>query len=295
MTDETTPVPAADSAPAGDKPDPTTNLDAVQETPKVETKPETEPKTEAKADGSDTAAETDDDGEPKPKRPSTHQRHKRQVQYLSGRVAELEAALEGRSAPADRQRATESDDTKPPKEEDFKGDYLAFERALNAWNIEQAVDKGVQRKVDQARRDELRRQEAQARAEAIEAHTERMDEARGRITDFDQVMRSAGDVKVSPALADEILDSEKSALLQYYLAKNPDKVRELNSLSGRELAREIGRLEGRVHLPKPKTATGASPPLTQPTGGAAPAFNPETADMESYVRERRKQIEARHR
>ena len=171
--------------------------------------------------------------------------------------------------------------------------YLAFERALNAWNIEQAVEKGVQRKVDQARRDEMRRQEAQARAEAIDSHVERMDEARERISDFDQVLKTAGDVKVSPAVAGEILDSDKSALLQYYLAKNPDKVRELNGLSGRELAKEIGRLEGRVHLPKPKTATGASPPLSDVRGGAAPAIDLATADMDQYVAMRRKQIAAK--
>jgi hypothetical protein len=98
------------------------------------------------------------------------------------------------------------------------------------------------------------------------------------------VLKSGGQVPVAPQVADEILNSEKSALLQYHLAKNPDKLKELNQMSGRELAREIGRLEGRVHLPKAKTATEASPPLTDVKGGAAAAFDPhKTDDMDAFA------------
>src|SRR6185295_18789249 len=116
------------------------------------------------------------------------------------------------------------------------------------------------------------------RPEAVAAHLARIDQAKQRIPDFDQVIRSGGRVQVAPDVADEILNSEKSALLQYHLAGNPDKLAELNGLSGLNLAREIGRLEGRLYLPAARTATEASPPLSDVRGSAAPPFDPHTTD-----------------
>jgi hypothetical protein len=77
--------------------------------------------------------------------------------------------------------------------------------------------------------------------------------------------------------------------LQYHLAKNPDKARELNQMNGRELAREVGRLEARVHLPTPKKATEAAAPPSQVKGKAAPPASLRDADMETYVALRKKQ------
>ena len=145
----------------------------------------------------------------------------------------------------------------------------------------------VRKEVDRARTQEQRQRQAEAFHESVAAHEERMEEARERIADFDTVVRAATGLRVEQHVASEILDSDKSALLQYYLAKNPDKLRELNGMSGRALAREIGRLEGRVHLPKAKQATEANPPLNPIKGGAAPAFNPATASMDDYVAKRR--------
>ena len=85
-------------------------------------------------------------------------------------------------------------------------------------------------------------------------------------------------------VADEILNSEKSALLQYHLAGNPAKLDELNGLSRLNLAREIGRLEGRLYLPAARTATEASPPLSDVRDSAAPTFDPHTTDdMDAFA------------
>ena len=65
--------------------------------------------------------------------------------------------------------------------------------------------------------------------------------------------------------------SEKSALLAYHLAKNPDKLAELNRMSDRERAREIGRLEATLKLPEGKKQTTAPPPPSTAEGRCGPA------------------------
>lgn len=124
-------------------------------------------------------------------------------------------------------------------------------------------------------RDENDRQsEGERRAEAQrkrdEAHNERLKETRGTVTDFDRVMAKMNGVQVRDELIDEIKSSDKSALLAYHLASNPDKLRELNHLSDRERAREIGRLEASLRMPEGKKQTTAPPPPTTLKGGAAP-------------------------
>jgi hypothetical protein len=122
------------------------------------------------------------------------------------------------------------------------------------------------------------------RQQAAAAHLARIDEAKARIPDFDRVIRAGGRVPIAPGVADEILNSEKSALLQYHLAGNPAKLDELNGLSGKNLAREIGRLEGRLYLPPARTATEASPPLSDAQTSAAPMFDPHTTDdMDAFA------------
>jgi hypothetical protein len=69
---------------------------------------------------------------------------------------------------------------------------------------------------------------------------------------------------------EEIMSSEKSALLAYHLAKNPDKLNALNQMSGRELAREMGRLEATVRMPEAKKQHPL--PLRCPARKAAPAL-----------------------
>ncbi len=302
MSDNVVSEPAVVDAPAAD-PAPVDKSDEIIDHDKLAEEAEPEPKPEPKepADKAD-ASDDDDEGEGedggKGRRLSRSQRQARKIQLLATENAELRRLAEGRGRPNqdDQPRSdAAADDPKPPKETDFAGDYLAYERALHAFNTEQAVARAVDRRVNESRQQEQRERQAEIRREALLAHQDRVDEAKERIPDFEKVLKSSGQAQVAPQVVEEILDSEKSALLQYYLAQNPDKLKELNGMSGRELAREIGRLEGRVHLPKPKIATEATPPLAPPRGGAAAPVNLETADMESYVALRMKQQEADRR
>lgn len=294
MTDETT-TQAAPSAPAETETDQTVDLNAVEtatetKTPEETTAPPDQTTTQAEGEEPD-AGETDDQGQKK--KPTGSQRLKRRLSLVEAEFLDLQRQNEEL-----RQRVeapAPSKDGKPgidrePTEADFPNDYFAYQEARSAWTAQQAVERIFARREQAAQRSNQDRVQAEYRAERVEALHDLAEVARERIPDFDKVVNTATSVPVSPDLADEILASDKSALLQYHLAKNPDKVKELNGLRGRELAREIGRLEARVHLPTPKKATQAEPPPSQPKGGSAPPVNLETADMETYVALRRKQM-----
>lgn len=247
--------------------------------------------TEAKPDNAggpdkpkEPVVENDDDDNER-KRPSGAERQKRKNARLAAELAETQrrlVELEQRSSAAERPDARPGID-RAPKEDDFK-DYFEYRDAKIAWDLKQTLR--TEREAEaKARRDA---EVSQKRMEMIDAYEDFAEIVRERIPDFDKVVASAASIQVKPEVSDEILASEKSALIQYHLATKPDKVRELNALSGRELAKEIGRLEARLHLPQAKKATEATPPPEIPQGGAAPVFDPHRSDsMDDYVKWRR--------
>ncbi len=244
-----------------------------------EAKPEGEPETEK--------PESEEDGEEpeKRKKPSGAERAKRRLQLATAELDRMARELEELKQTKQPAANAKPGVDREPTEADFPNDYFAYERAKTVWDTRQAVREEMNRERS-SKQDELRRE---IQNERLEVYEESKTLARERIPDFDKVVNSA-QLPITPELREEILASDKSALLQYHLAKNPDKVRELSQMNGRELAREIGRLEARIHLPSPKKATEATPPPSQPRGGAAQPVNLQTADMDTYVAQRRKEM-----
>jgi hypothetical protein len=241
------------------------DLDAL---PEVKEDNDEELSDEAKAAAAKAAEETVD---PEKKKPSGAQRAKAREQRLLNELSARDRELEElrRNQPADK---TASDsDVKPPREEDFNGDYFAFQRALTAHEAGKAASDAIEKQFKTREQSEHQAKQAQFVRERDEAHMERVEDAREVIADFDKTMEGMKGVNVRNEVIDEIKASENSALLAYHLAKNPDKLNALNSMSGRELAREMGRLEATVKLPVAKQATSAPAPLSTPRGGAAPS------------------------
>ncbi|MBA9067172.1 hypothetical protein FHR71_000902 [Methylobacterium sp. RAS18] len=222
--------------------------------------PSAEPKPEpAKGDG--------EGGEDKPRRPSG-------IQRMQAKIARLEAELASNrsAAPAasEDRAAIEKEIGPAPKEEDFK-DWSAFEDAKAEYRISKAL--AVQRHADREAAASSRQaadQEAQREA-AVEAFNDRLDEAREKLPDFDKVLGEAKGREVKPHVTELVIESEKGGLLAYYLAKNPAELTKLNGMSEREAAKAVGRLEARLTLAKPKTATSAPAPAKQVSGAAAPS------------------------
>jgi len=209
---------------------------------------------------------SDDEGD-KPKRKSGTERLK---QRLAVQAAEIEA-LKRRNETVP---TTNSDDIdaaiikrigEPPREQDFGGDYLAFSDEMTAWRTAKLLARS-----EVTRELETRKVSAEvSRQEKRIEYEEREHDARKRIPDYDQVLRSAGDVHFVDYVRDMIIESNKSADLVYYIAQNTGLIPELNSLSEREAARRIGAIEARLGTVKPKTQTSAPAPITSLRGGAS--------------------------
>lgn len=266
--------------------------DVVAETeaaPPAETEQETggeEQTEEQKTEAETEAAEDEESGEepePKPKKESRSARYQRQIERLRTENAELLARLR---PPSEESTEAELEKIvgKRPQEEDFKGDYLAYERAVTAYEVHKRIA-SQQVSADRQRASE---RAAERRGALIQDHSDRMDELRDTTKDFDEVMRKAGDIKVSPVIEDLILESDDSARITYYLAKNPNEATRLNAMTERQAAKAIGAIEERLSRPaEPKKQTTAPKPIVPVKGRGSTPFNPATASMDQYVAKRK--------
>ena len=194
---------------------------------------------------------------------SRSQRQQRKIARLSTMLAEQSAKIEELS------KGT-STGPQAPKEEDFNGDFFAYQRALNKFDTEQAINAVVEKIAPKDSKPDARQLD---RAEAVAELQERVDAVSKSIPDFES---SLGELhkrvgNLSDAVIEEITESDKGELILYHLSKNLDLAASINKMSARDVAREIGRLEAKVSLPNPKKQTSAPPPQRQLTGGAAPS------------------------
>lgn len=143
-----------------------------------------------------------------------------------------------------------------PKLEDFE-DINQYVEAIADYK----VNKALEAKDKEAREANLR-QEIVTKEKTF---NDRLDDARDRYDDFDDVVAEA---QASNNVRFALLDSEHAGDLAYYLASNPTVLAKLNGLPPSQLNREIGRLEARFEA-RPERATAepikgskAPPPIT---------------------------------
>lgn len=274
-----TPDAATPETPATPVNDGIVDLDAQ---PEVKDEPAEGEKDDQPKDGeAEKAGDKEDAGEEdKPKKLSGAQRAKIRAERLAAENAELQRKLEEATRKTPAEGA--SDAEKAPREDDFNGDWFAYQTAKQAFEARQAIRDELRKDRETREASERETRQATIAQERREAHLERVEDAREVIADFDEAMKAMDGVQVRSDVIEEIMSSDKSALLAYHLAKNPDKLNALNSLSGRELAREMGRLEATVRMPEAKKQTSAPAPLSRPRGGASPS-SPD-ADLEAYLK-----------
>lgn len=235
------------------------------------------------ADKSGDAGEDEGDEDGKRRKPSGAERARRRIERLE---AELAAERARRPEPAGGDEdaikaAVEREIGPPPKESDFS-DFLEFESARTAYNVEKRLLEREVRK-DAAKSADVKREQFRA---IVEDHNDRLDDLEKAVPGSRAKIAAAGEAKVAPHVVPLLLDSEKSALLQLHLAEKPDVLAALNRMPPVQAAREIGRLEARLSLPKPRTETKAPAPVRSVRGAASPGFDPEragVADMAKHL------------
>lgn len=99
-------------------------------------------------------------------------------------------------------------------------------------------------------------------------HSNRIQSAKTRYEDFDEVSDNltldqsiVGHPNFS-TIALTVMESDKSADLQYYLANNKAEARRILNLAPHKAALEIGRLEGQLKIAMPKISKGTLAPTS---------------------------------
>jgi hypothetical protein len=228
-----------------------------------------------------TPAETPEE---KAKKLSGSQRAKIKEQRWLDEKAAYERELETLRARGTTTKAPAAGGVDPnlPKEEDFNGDYFKFQRALDVYEVRNAVQADNEA-AQKSREDAVTAQRETERQNVITVeHLERVDAAKLVIADYDQVMEGMKGVNVTDSLIGLIKASDNSAVISYKLANDPELLGKLDRMTPLQQAREIGRLEVSEQLPERKTVTKADPPLTKPRG-SAPAVKTQEAQLSSWL------------
>ena len=257
--------------------------DVFNDINKAEEKPEpSEEELEEEAFKDDESEEGKGEETEAPKKRTRADRYRDQISRLEQENATLRSRTGGTPTKADIDERVKNIIGPEPQEKDFDN-YLDYDREKTAWTLEK---RQATRQVKQAIRvgDQERQQRA---AENLEAHRERVELFRTRngeesAKDFDAVMAKAKYLPVSPVVEELILESGKSAHLQYFFARNPQRLDKINSMSERNAAREIGQIEARLSLPQARTRTAAPPPRQAPRGGASPAS--QDAELNAWLK-----------
>ena len=184
---------------------------------------------------------------------------------------------------------TASDDKKPSP-----GDYESYDEyieALTDWKTRQALK--------QIQTQQSSMTEEQKKLEAQRQFAERVEKARMKYDDFDEVVLNPY-VPITDEMVMAIHESELGPDIAYYLGKHPEEAMRIARLSPVAQAREIGKIEARLSQPsqpaakqqEPRRITKAPEPIGSGVSGknTTPTPDPEKMTMEEWLRWREKQL-----
>jgi len=284
-------VPASDGAPA-DKPEPEADTEPEGDEPEGDTETEAEASdqdadddTSDDDDVDDDEDDSDDGDEPKRKKASRNERYKRQAERLKAENEALRSRSSNGSLPQDDaalvraiEHRVQQEIGEPPKEADFKGDYIGFEREMQAYLSEKrVVTREVKKQFVQAVETEQNRM-----VELVADHKARVAKFKTQIKDYDAIMAKAT-VRVAPHVERLILHSNKSHHIGLVLAKDQALLTRLNHSNPEEVARELGRIEGKLSRPQKPQQTQARKPIA-PLKGSGTRPQSQTAARDAYIK-----------
>lgn len=259
----------------------------VEPSPPAEEQPEGDQQTEVEAqaeldlgdvvDDEPADEEADDSEEEKETEKTRIQRYREKEARLRAENEALRARVnQSTGVPSDQAQLQRQFDYEvwqeignPPDENDprYQGNYVKLERDRQVWEFSRVqVERDVRKRFI-----ERIKSAQESVATQVADHKERAAKLKTKIKDYDEVMAKAT-MPVEQHVERLLLASKKSDRLSYVLAKNQNKLAQLNRMSPEEAAREIGRLEGRLSLPSSaRTQTKARKPVTPLRGsGSSP-------------------------
>jgi hypothetical protein len=287
----------------------------VMDKPEVE-KPETEETTQPETE--QTKPETDSEAQPSEHRSKsgfqkridklTRERHADRDR-LAALEAELQSIKGAKPAVVEETKpAVEADPE--PKEADFT-DFKEFTKALARWTFRQEKKEQDTKTAEQSAQEKFN---AERKAE-FDAHLSRLDEARERYDDFDDVadrVQRSGSFQLPQATQVAIVGAENSGDVVYYLMKHPEVCKKILGMNDARAVMEIGRISAQlepreaeaeeeeemvpVGAPRPKKTSTAPAPIRPVSGSATRSSVPlDELSYQDYRRIRDQQDKARYR
>lgn len=271
-----------------------TEEQAVTQAPSEQATPETSVQADAAPENAETEAKPQEGAadEDKPRKQSTSERYRRKISAQAGVIERMQAELE-----ALKQRTGQDGETAPKADQYPQGEWdPSYIADLAAHKAAAKISETL------AERDSrgLAEKAAATRQEMYEDFQDRTEAFKVLTPDFDEKLANLAKTLpngFAPHVTEELIESEVGPALLYQIASDPRKAAELNAMSPREVAREIGRLEGKTSLPNPKKQTSAPPPLKTPAGAMAKPVDvhvlAKSDDPSAYMAMRREQLKAR--
>jgi hypothetical protein len=211
----------------------------------------------------------------------------KEVEELKARLLKLEQGTNGHKAeePPKKEEQSAVPQTPPkPEQKDFQT-YEEWIEALSDWKVDRKLE--AQRAATKAEQDKQAAETAQK--QALSAYEERLNEARERYEDFDDV--AFRKIDLYEGVAAIIRDHPNGADLQYYLGRNPKVAKELMEVPvhvamarAGAIAEQLGRTEEQEPTSEriekeaaeekpnaftPRRAQSAAPAPIRPVGGSA--------------------------
>lgn len=177
---------------------------------------------------------------------------------LERRVEEL---LSGKTPAISQAHAS----AKEPNVDDFKNEpdpWAAYDRAVARWEANNLFEEKQKQFTEQSL--------VEQHNANVEAHNKRMDEARSRYKDFDEVIEE-NDFAMDPQVGKVFLKVKNSGDVAYYLAKHPEEGKKFAAMDPEEAIMELGAISRSLSSqdsPEKRPVTGAPPPV-KPVGSSS--------------------------
>lgn len=232
----------------------------------------------AEADGETEAPAEGEEGDKPTKSKLRREKQKARIAELEAQVRELSAKAEA----ADRSKPAESE-LGPKPERDKYEDEAEYVADLAAWKTEEKL-LARQKKAHETSSTTVRSDAAAAKGALFK---ERAMALSDRYPDIEAKVFNDPTLPMSQEMAETIMESEKGPEIAYYLASNREQAQRIRSMAPLAAAMEIGRIEAKLSLPKPRTETKAPPPPSTVKGTVkGPEVKLENLSMAAYRKAR---------
>lgn len=242
---------------------------------------EQEETTDAQEEESTTSEETSQE-DAQSEKPKKHGAEKR-IAQLTWKLREQERKLEELQ---NKQPPKQETSVPKPTLESVGYDESKYAEAMETYLAAQ-IDAKVESKLT------AKEQESASR-KAQEDYSRKRDDFFSKglaiADDFADVI-SDESLPVTTAMVDALFSVEKGPEILYHLANNTAELYRIAELSPFAQAVEIGRLEARFSMPKPKTSSNAPPPVKPITaGGETATKDPDQMTTKQWLAWREKQL-----